>query len=38
MSSLKSVCGNFESMFDNNKKYVFLYGDCRFDEGKNKLF
>ena len=34
MSSLKSVCDNFESMSDNFEKNVVLYGDSRFDEFK----
>ena len=37
MSSVKSVCHNFESMSDNDKKDVLLYGDSRFDENKNKF-
>ena len=34
MSSLKSVCDNFDSMSDNFEKNVVLYGDSRFDEFK----
>ena len=36
MNSVKSVCDNFESMSDNVKKNVLLYGDSRFDEVKNR--
>ena len=35
MNSVKFVCNNFESMSDNVKKNVLLYGDSRFDEFKN---
>ena len=37
MNSVKSVCNNFESMFNNVKKNVLLYGDSRFDEVKNRV-
>ena len=37
MNSLKSVCDNFESMSDNVKKDLLLFGDSRFDENKNKV-
>ena len=37
MISVKSVCHNFESMSDNNKKDVLLYNDSRFDENKDKF-
>ena len=37
MNSVKSVCDNFESMSDNIKKNVLLYGDSRFDEVKNRF-
>ena len=36
MNSVKSVCDNFETMSDNVKKNVLLYGDSRFDEVKNR--
>ena len=36
MNSVKSICNNFESMTDNNKIMLLLYGDFRFDENKNK--
>ena len=36
MSNVKSVCHDFESMPDNNKKGV-LYGDSSFDENKNQF-
>ena len=35
MNSVKSVCDNFESMSDNVKKNVLLYGDSCLDEIKN---
>ena len=38
MNSVKSVCDNFESMSDNVKKNVLLYGDSRFDEVKKKIY
>ena len=37
MNSAISVCDNFESMSDNVKKNVLLYGDSRFDEFKNRF-
>ena len=37
MNRVKSVCDNFESMSDNIKKNALLYGDSRFDEGKNRF-
>ena len=37
MNSVKSVCDNFESMPDNVKKDLLLFGDSRFDENKNKV-
>ena len=37
MNSAKSICNNFESMTDNNKISLLLYGDSRFDENKNKF-
>ena len=37
MNSVKSVIINFESMTDNRKRDILLYGDSRFDENKNKL-
>ena len=37
MNSVKSICNNFESMTDNNKIMLLLYGDFRFDENKNKF-
>ena len=38
MSSVKSACHNFESMSDNSKKDVLLYGYSRFDENKKKIY
>ena len=37
MNSVKSVCDTFESMSDNVKKNLPLYGDSRFDEVKNRF-
>ena len=37
MNSVKSICDNFESMSDNVKKNVLLYGDSRFNEVKNRF-
>ena len=34
INSVKSVSDNFESFFDNVKKYILLYGDSRFDTSK----
>ena len=37
MNSVNPVMDNFESLSDNNKTDVILYGDSRFDENKNKF-
>ena len=37
MSSVKSICNNFESMTNNNKITLLLYGDSCFDENKNRF-
>ena len=37
MNSVNSVVQNFEFMSENNKKDLFLFGDPRFDENKNKV-
>ena len=37
MNSVKSVIINFESMTDNRKWDILLYGDSRFDENWNKI-
>ena len=37
MNSVKSVYNNFESLSDNAKKDVLLYGDLFLDQNKNKL-
>ena len=37
MNSVKLVCDNFESMSDNVKKDLLLFGDTRFDKNKNKV-
>ena len=37
MNSVKSVIINFESMADNRKRDILLYGDSRFDESKNEF-
>ena len=37
MNSANSLVQNFEFMSENNKKDLFLFGDSRFDENKNKV-
>ena len=37
MNSVKSNIPNFESLTDNNRIDIILYGDSRFDENKNKI-
>ena len=37
MNSVKSICDNFDSMSDNVKEDLLLYGDSRFDENKTKV-
>ena len=37
MNSVKSIIPNFESLTDNNKIDILLYGDSQFDENKNKI-
>ena len=37
MNSVKSICDNFDSMSDNVKEDLLLYGDSQFDENKNKV-
>ena len=37
MNSVKSVSENFNSLSDNVKKDVLLYGDSQLDENKNKF-
>ena len=37
MDSVKSIVINFESMTDNRKRDILLYGDSRFDENKNQI-
>ena len=37
MNSVKFVSENFNSLYDNVKKDVLLYGDPRLDENKNKF-
>ena len=37
MNSVKSICDNFDSMSDNVKKDLLLYGDSRFDENKKTI-
>ena len=37
MNSVKSLIINFETMTDNKKRDILLYGDSRFDENKNKI-
>ena len=37
MSSVKSICDNFDSMPDNIKEDLLLYSDSQFDENKNNV-
>ena len=37
MNSVKSILENFESLSDNVKKDILLYGDSRLDGNKNKI-
>ena len=37
MNSVKSVFKNFESLSDNSKKNVLLYGDSSLDQNKNRF-
>ena len=37
MNSAKSIIPNFESLTDNNRIDILLYGDSRFDGNKNKI-
>ena len=37
MNSAKSIIPNFESLTNNNRIDIVLYGDSRFDENKNKI-
>ena len=37
MNSVNSIIPNFESMNDNVKKDILLFGDSRFDDNKNKI-
>ena len=36
MNSVKSVCDDFDSMPDNIKKDLLLFGDSRFDAKKSR--
>ena len=37
MISVKPICDNFDSMPDNVKEDLLLYGDSQFYENKNKV-
>ena len=37
MKSVKSVLDNFESLPENDRKGVLLYGNSRLDNNKNKF-
>ena len=37
MISVNSICDNFDSMPDNVKEDLLLYGDSQFYENKNKV-
>ena len=38
MNSVESIIPKFESLTDNSRIDILLYGDSRFDENKNKIF
>ena len=37
INSVKSICDNFDSMPDNVKEELLLYGNSQFDESKNRV-
>ena len=37
MNGVKFICHNLDSMFDNFKEDLLLYGNSRFDENKTKV-
>ena len=37
MNSVKSIIPNFESLTENNRIDILLYGDSRFDENRNEI-
>ena len=37
MNNVTSIISNFESLIDNDKINILLYGDSKFDENKNKI-
>ena len=37
MNSVKSIIPNFESLTDNSRIDILLYGDSRFDENMSHL-
>ena len=37
MNKVKSIIPNFESLIDNDKINILLYGNSQFDENKNKI-
>ena len=37
MNSVNSIIPNFESLTDNYRIDILLYGDSQFDENKNKF-
>ena len=37
VNSVKSICDHLNSMADNVKEDLLLYGDLRFDENKKKV-
>ena len=37
MNSVKSIIPNFESLTENNRIDILLYGDSRFDENKIEI-
>ena len=37
MNNVKSICDSFDSMLDNVKEDLILYGDWRSNKNKNKF-
>ena len=37
MNNVKSICDSFDSMLDNVKEDLILYGDWRFNKNKYKF-
>ena len=37
MNTVKSICDNFDSIPANVREVLYLCGDSRFDENKNRV-